>query len=148
MQLHRCIGRSIKSNLKLKSATQNDACMQYNKNMKKILLLTAFVLITVNTTFALDVAQRITYSNGTMVLLCDNNGKIDYCSEQDRQNSIKALNNPNVTVIEQITLKQESDNGFNQKCYKTQKKIQAGASLTNAMLDSARAITNMIGVSW
>ena len=122
--------------------------MPYNKNMKKIFLLTAFVLITVNIAFALDVAQRIIYSNGTMVLLCDYNGKIDYCSEQDRQNSIKALNNPNVTVIEQITLKQESDNGFNQKCYKTQKKIQAGASLTNAMLDSARAITNMIGVSW
>ena len=99
--------------------------MQYNKNMKKIFLLTAFVLITVNTAFALDVAKRITYSNGTMVLLCDNNGKIDYCSEQDRQNSIKALNNQNVTVIEQITLKQQADSGFNQKCLQKSKKKQA-----------------------
>ena len=116
--------------------------------MEKKILIIALMLIVTNSVFAIDVAQRITYSNGTMVLLCDNNGKIDYCSEQDRQNSIKALNNPNVTVIEQITLKQQADSGFNQKCYKTQKKIQSGANLTNAILDSARAITNMIGVSW
>ncbi len=102
-----------------------------------------------NTVFADDIVQRITYSNGTIVLLCDNNGNIDYCSENDKQNSIKLLNNPNISVVEQITLKQLPDkNDFNKKCYNTQRKIQAGANLTNTILDSARAITNLIGVGW
>ena len=81
-------------------------------------------------------------------MLCENNGNIDYCTEQDRQNAVKSLRNPNVTVIEQITFKQQTDTGFTQTCYKTQREIQSGANLTNAILDSARAITNMIGVSW
>ena len=117
--------------------------------MSKKILVIILMLFVCNPVFAIDVAQRITYSNGTIVLLCDDNGKIDYCSEQDRQNSIKALNNPNVSVVEQITIKQQGNNdGFNQKCYKAQKKIQAGTNLVNTITDSARAITGMIGVSW
>lgn len=116
--------------------------------MKKIFLLTVLTLIAINTAFAEDIAQKITFSNGTIVLLCDNKGNIDYCSEQDRQTAVKNLRNPNVSVIEQISFKQNADNGFTQACYRTQRKIQSGASLTNAILDSARAITNMIGVYW
>ena len=117
--------------------------------MNKKILVIIFIFAMANTVFANDIVQRITYSNGTIVLLCDNNGNIDYCSKNDKQNSIKLLNNPNISVVEQITLKQLPDkNDFNKKCYNTQRKIQAGANLTNTILDSARAITNLIGVGW
>lgn len=107
------------------------------------------VLMLANTVFAGEVVQRITYSNGTIVLLCDNSGIVDYCSDNDKQNSIKMLNNPNISVVEQITIKTPTDNnGFEKQCYNAQRKIQSGANLANTVLDSARAITNMIGVSW
>ena len=117
--------------------------------MNKKILVVIFIFAIANTVFANDIVQRITYSNGTIVLLCDYNGKVDYCSEKDKQNSIKLLNNPNISVVEQITLKQQPEkNDFNKKCYNAQRKIQSGANLTNTILDSARAITNLIGVGW
>ena len=129
--------------------TQIDACVPYNKNMNKKILVIIFIFAMANTVFANDIVQRITYSNGTIVLLCDDNGNIDYCSDKDKQNSINLLNNPNISVVEQITLKQQPDKkDFNKKCYNAQRKIQSGANLTNTILDSARVITNIIGVGW
>lgn len=84
--------------------TQNDAYMLYNKNMNKIFLLIILIFISVNIVFASEIVKQITYSNGTTVLICNTNGIIDYCSERDRQNSIVALNNPNIYVTEEINV--------------------------------------------
>lgn len=124
--------------------------MPYNKNMKKIALLIAVILFTANTLFAKDIAQVITYNNGIVILLCDYNGNINYCSEKDSQNSIKLLNNPNVSVVEQITIKQQYNNDdiFKQKTDKTQNNLQASVEFARTLTTTARDITNMIGVSW
>ena len=53
--------------------------------MNKKILVIIFIFAMANTVFANDIVQRITYSNGSIVLLCDNNGNIDYCSENDKQ---------------------------------------------------------------
>ena len=87
--------------------TQNDTYMLYNKNMNKIFLLIMLTFISVNIVFASEIVKQITYSNGTTVLICNTNGIIDYCSERDRQNSIVALNNPNIYVTEEINVNKQ-----------------------------------------
>lgn len=128
------------------SATQNDAYMLYNKNMNKIFLLIMLTFISVNIVFASEIVKQITYSNGTTVLICNTNGIIDYCSERDRQNSIVALNNPNIYVTEEINVNtQISNNSFNQKNCKAYETVQTGAELVNSLTGAVRAVKSLIG---
>ncbi len=128
------------------SATQNDAYMLYNKNMNKIFLLIILIFISVNIVFASEIVKQITYSNGTTVLICNTNGIIDYCSERDRQNSIVALNNPNIYVTEEINVNtQISNNSFNQKNCKAYETVQTGAELVNSLTGAVRAVKSLIG---
>ena len=126
--------------------TQNDAYMLYNKNMNKIFLLIILIFISVNIVFASEIVKQITYSNGTTVLICNTNGIIDYCSERDRQNSIVALNNPNIYVTEEINVNtQISNNSFNQKNCKAYETVQTGAELVNSLTGAVRAVKSLIG---
>lgn len=126
--------------------TQNDAYMLYNKNMNKIFLLIMLTFISVNIVFASEIVKQITYSNGTTVLICNTNGIIDYCSERDRQNSIVALNNPNIYVTEEINVNtQISNNSFNQKNCKAYETVQTGAELVNSLTGAVRAVKSLIG---
>ena len=126
--------------------TQNDAYILYNKNMNKIFLLIMLTFISVNIVFASEIVKQITYSNGTTVLICNTNGIIDYCSERDRQNSIVALNNPNIYVTEEINVNtQISNNSFNQKNCKAYETVQTGAELVNSLTGAVRAVKSLIG---
>ena len=126
--------------------TQNDTYMLYNKNMNKIFLLIILIFISVNIVFASEIVKQITYSNGTTVLICNTNGIIDYCSERDRQNSIVALNNPNIYVTEEINVNtQISNNSFNQKNCKAYETVQTGAELVNSLTGAVRAVKSLIG---
>lgn len=120
--------------------------MLYNKNMNKIFLLIMLTFISVNIVFASEIVKQITYSNGTTVLICNTNGIIDYCSERDRQNSIVALNNPNIYVTEEINVNtQISNNSFNQKNCKAYETVQTGAELVNSLTGAVRAVKGLIG---
>ena len=113
-------------------------------------ILTTFLLLSVmQIAFAGEIVSRTTYSNGTTALMCQSGNGIDYCTEQDKQNAIKALQNPNISVIEEFKFKQTANkNSFNQKCYNAQQKVGAGANLVNTVADTARMVTGFIGVSW
>ena len=130
-------------------ATQNDACVLYNDNMNKRILVIIFVLLIVNTAFASEIVKRITYSNGITLCLCNKNGNFDYCTEQDRQNSIEILKNPNIIIVKEVIITQPSNKkSFNEKCYNAQGKVQSGANLVNSLADAVRAITSIVGVNW
>ncbi len=130
-------------------ATQNDACILYNDSMNKRILILIIILVTVNTSFASEIVKRITYSNGVSIFLLNRNGNFDYCTEQDRQNSIEILKNPNIIIVEEVILTQPSDKKcFNEKCYNAQEKVQSGANLINSLTNAVRAITSIVGVNW
>ena len=114
--------------------------------MNKIFLLIMLTFISVNIVFASEIVKQITYSNGTTVLICNTNGIIDYCSERDRQNSIVALNNPNIYVTEEINVNtQISNNSFNKKNCKAYETVQTGAELVNSLTGAVRAVKSLIG---
>ena len=116
--------------------------------MSKIFIISILLLSLASSVLANEVVSRTTYSNGLVVLRCQNGINIDYCSVQDEKNEIKSLNNPNISVVEQLTLKQQENNDFVQKCYNTQQKIYAGANVINTIGDTARMITSFMGVNW
>lgn len=117
--------------------------------MNKRILVIIFVLLIVNTAFASEIVKRITYSNGITICLCNKNGNFDYCTEQDRQNSIEILKNPNIIIVEEVIIIQPSNKkSFNEKCYNAQGKVQSGANLVNSLADAVRAITSIVGVNW
>lgn len=117
--------------------------------MNKRILILIIILVTVNTSFASEIVKRITYSNGVSIFLLNRNGNFDYCTEQDRQNSIEILKNPNIIIVEEVILTQPSNKkSFNEKCYNAQGKVQSGANLVNSLADAVRAITSIVGVNW
>lgn len=123
--------------------------MLYNDSMNKRILMIILILATVNTAFASEIVKRITYSNGITLCLCNKNGNFDYCTEQDRQNSIEILKNPNIIIVKEVIIIQPSNKkSFNEKCYNAQGKVQSGANLVNSLADAVRAITSIVGVNW
>ena len=116
--------------------------------MNKIILTALFIFIIANPVFAKEVAKRVTYSDGTIVLLCDIKGKIDYCTEQDRQKAAELDKNPNVSIVEEVMIKHRDDDEFNEKCQKTQGNVLAGTNLLYSVIDLARVIKGLFGVKW
>ena len=116
--------------------------------MNKIILTALFIFIIANPVLAKDVAKRVTYSDGTIVLFCDIKGKIDYCTEQDRQKAAELNKNPNVSVVEEVTIKEQDNDDFNQKCKKTQESVLSGTNLLYSVIDLARVVKGLFGVKW
>ena len=116
--------------------------------MSKIFIISILLLSLASSVLANDIVSKTTYSDGTVVLKCKNGINIDFCNVQDEKNYIKCLNNPKVSVVEQLILNQQESNNFNQKCYNTQQKIYAGANVINSVADTARMITSFMRVSW
>ena len=117
--------------------------------MNKVILTAVFIFIMVNSAFAMDVIQRITYSDGNMVLLCDVRDRVDYCTEQDRQKAAQLNRNPNVYVVEKITIRQQPyDDKFNQKCNKAQGNVLAGTNLLYSAIELARVVRDLTGARW
>ena len=117
--------------------------------MNKIILTVLFIFIMVNSAFAMDVIQRITYSDGSMVLLCDVRGRVEYCTEQDIQKAEELNQNPNVYVVEKITIRQQPyDDRFNQKCNKIQGNVLAGTNLLYSAIELARVVRDLTGAKW
>ena len=105
------------------------------------------MLFLAGTGFACEIVERVTYSNGVTVLMCEENDVIGYCAEEDLQNAMTSLRNPNVYVVRKETLKKKKGK-FRSKTYYAQQNVQMGANLINTIADTARIITSSMGVSW
>lgn len=115
--------------------------------MNKKILVIILTFITVNTVFASEVVKRITYSNGETVLLCNKNGHIDYCTEEDRQISIGILNNPSIYVVDEkyLNKQQIANNAYNQSSYSKQSTIQTGADFVDSLTGVVRSVKKLVG---